>query len=70
MKRYLTLILVGVLAMAFVVGAMTSSSHAVVCKEVKCWHECLAGHYYECCRYACPQGGSFVDCEYTGYMCG
>ena len=68
MRKYLTLILVVVLTVAFVVGAM-SPTYAVRCKETKCWHECVAGHYYECCRYACPQGGSFIDCEYTGYMC-
>jgi hypothetical protein len=70
MNKRMTIVLISVMSLAFVFGAVAPASHAVVPKVVKCWHECLAGHYYECCRYVVPQGGSFTECEYTGYLCG
>jgi hypothetical protein len=69
MNKHLTILLVGVMVLAFVFGVVAPSSQAVVPKQITCWHECLGGHYYECCRYVVPKSGTFIDCEYTGYLC-
>ncbi|UCD62758.1 MAG: hypothetical protein JSW34_08305 [Candidatus Zixiibacteriota bacterium] len=69
MKKSLTIVLAGVLIMAFAFGAIAPDTQAVNPKEIRCWHECPGGHYLECCKYVVPGLGSWVKCIDTGYLC-
>lgn len=69
MKKVITVAVVGVFLAAFAIGAVAPNSHAVLPKEIKCWHECLGGHYLYCCKYSAPGVGSWTECEDTGYLC-
>lgn len=71
MQKRVTIVLISVFVLAFAIGVMAPSSHASFPKEIKCWNECIANHYYECCKYVVSGsgGGTFTECEYTGYMC-
>ncbi|UCG62089.1 MAG: hypothetical protein JSV52_02005 [Candidatus Zixiibacteriota bacterium] len=69
MKKRVSIILAGILLVAFSFGAIAPATHAVIPKVIKCWHECPGGHYVECCKYVVPGGGSWTECEDTGYLC-
>jgi hypothetical protein len=61
--------LLAVVSMLLGVATLTPDAHAVNPKVIKCWTDCFAPELVECCRYAAPGYGSWVECTATGRYC-